>query len=594
MKRCAKGGARLTGLADEHRPGPDARVEVVGATADLGIIREELRGAGTLGSERANPIPLEVCVNATGARPSQGTEKRELFSEDTQTILVLPDAAVISLSAEVAPGQLIFLTNKSNGREVVCQVIRKTCSRPTSCYVELQFTQSQTDFWGVVFPKKSAEAATEPQRTQEEMNLVSAKPAEALAAAPVAEPDAEEVQFLKQEVDALREQLNALTEAKKKEEEEAKKATEEAGKAAAKKTEDEAAAAETANREAAAKPLIKMNLPAAPAGAGTPTSTPARLMEPAAVTPPKPVPTEPPREVLSPAARSAERDAFEDLLPRPELDFSSAPIPGGRPEDDDPHSIYKPLRKDVGIKGAVVTIATVLLLTVGLGLAWYKDLLPIARRKPTSPAARAKTGPLGKSSPVANAQMTSGGESVPTLVGAASPQASDPGGLNGGAVGGPAPGLRGQTTATIAERNTLGSGVTSESRVTEQNAASAGKSGTVSGKRKRGAVKVATQPAVAEPEAAEDGPLVEAKLLRAAKPVYPPNAMRSFITGDVRIAAEVGADGHVRKVVVISGPAALREAAVKAMKQYEYEPATQGGRAVASQVKVTIKFWFDP
>jgi TonB family protein len=546
----------------------------VGATADLGIIREELRGAGPLGSAGGNPIPLEVCVNATGARLGQGTEKRELFSEDTRTILVLPDAAVISLSAEVTPGQLIFLTNKSNGREVVCQVIRKTCSRPTSCYVELQFTEPQTDFWGVVFPEKPAEAATEPQRIQEEKNLVSTKAAEAHAA-PVEEPDAEEVQFLKQEVDALREQLIALTEAKKKEE--------------------EAAAAETAKREAAAKPLIKMNLPAAPAGAEAPTSTPARLIEPATLTPPKPVPTEPPGKVQSPAARSAERDAFEDLLPRPELDFSSAPIPGGRPEDDDPYSIYKPLRKDVGIKGAVVTIATVLLLTLGSGLVWYKDLLPIVWRKPTSPAARAKTGPLGNSSPVANAQMKSSGESVPTVVGAASQQASDTGGLDGGAAGGPAPVLRGQTTATIAERTTPGNGVTSESTVTEQNAASAGKSGTVSRKRKRGAVEVATQPAVAEPEVvADDAPLVEAKLLRAAKPVYPPNAMRSFITGDVRIAAEVGADGHVGKVAVISGPAALREAAVEAMKHYEYEPATKDGKAVASQVKVTIKFWFDP
>jgi len=593
VKRCAKGGARLTELADEHRPGPEARVEVVGATADLGIIREELRGAGPLGSERANPIPLEVCVNATGARLSQGTEKRELFSEDTRTILVLPDAAVISLSAEVTPGQLIFLTNKSNGREVVCQVIRKTCSRPTSCYVELQFTEPQTDFWGVVFPEKPAEAATEAQRMQEEKNLVSAKAAEGHAAAPVEEPDAEEVQFLKQEVDALREQLIALTEAKKKEEEAAKKPTEEAGKTSAKKAEDKAAAAETAKREAAAKPLIKMNLPAAPAGAEARTSTPARLIETEALTPPKSVPTEPPGKVQSPAARSAERDAFEDLLPRPELDFSSAPIPDGRPQDDDPYSIYKPLRKDVGIKGAVVTIATVLLLTLGLGLAWYKDLLPIARRNPTRPAARAKTGPLGKSSPAANAQMKSSGESVPTVVGAASQQAGDVGGLDGGAVGGPAPVLRGQMTATIAERTTPGNGVTSES--TEQNAASAGKSGTVGGKRKRGAVAVATPPAVAEPEAvAEDAPLVEAKLVRAAKPVYPPNAMRSFITGDVRIAAEVGADGHVGKMAVISGPAALREAAVEAMKQYEYEPATKGGKAVASQVKVTIKFWFDP
>jgi len=70
--------------------------------------------------------------------------------------------------------------------------------------------------------------------------------------------------------------------------------------------------------------------------------------------------------------------------------------------------------------------------------------------------------------------------------------------------------------------------------------------------------------------------------------------MRNFITGDVRIAAEVGADGHVGKVTVISGPSALRAAAVEAMQRYEYEPATKGGRPIPSQVTATIKFWFDP
>jgi len=53
-------------------------------------------------------------------------------------------------------------------------------------------------------------------------------------------------------------------------------------------------------------------------------------------------------------------------------------------------------------------------------------------------------------------------------------------------------------------------------------------------------------------------------------------------------------DGRVGKVTVISGPPALREAAVEAMKQYEYEPATKGGKPQPSQITTTIKFWFDP
>jgi hypothetical protein len=42
------------------------------------------------------------------------------------------------------------------------------------------------------------------------------------------------------------------------------------------------------------------------------------------------------------------------------------------------------------------------------------------------------------------------------------------------------------------------------------------------------------------------------------------------------------------------GPQQFRQAAMDALKQYEYEPATQGGKPVASKVTATIKFWFDP
>jgi TonB family protein len=70
--------------------------------------------------------------------------------------------------------------------------------------------------------------------------------------------------------------------------------------------------------------------------------------------------------------------------------------------------------------------------------------------------------------------------------------------------------------------------------------------------------------------------------------------MLNFITGDVRAEAVVEANGRVDKVNILSGPKPLRDAAVEALKQYEYEPATQGGKPVPSRVTVTVKFWFDP
>jgi hypothetical protein len=60
---------------------------------------------------RHNPIAAEIPVNASGSRPKDGGSERELFSEDTETVLTFEDGAVIRLEAKVAPGQLIFLTN---------------------------------------------------------------------------------------------------------------------------------------------------------------------------------------------------------------------------------------------------------------------------------------------------------------------------------------------------------------------------------------------------------------------------------------------------------------------------------------------------
>ncbi len=560
-------------------------MESVEAAADLGNLNEALRGAGAPGSARANPLALEVRVNATGARPSQATEKRELFSEDTQTAVVFPDAAVISLTAAVIPGQLVFLTNKENNREVVCQVVRKRDNRPTSCYVELQFTEPQNDFWGVTFPETSGKALSESPDSPVEPALddaVSAEATEEPAAEPVAAPKTEEVDSLRQEVEALREQLKALTEAKKKEEEEAARKAAEAVRKAQEEA-DAAIAALAAKRDAAAaKPLVRMSLPGpsvAPEPSAAGQAKPAAGQPPPSLEPTQPLP-KPQSKPLAPpenSVRSAERDAFEDLLPKPELDFSNAPIPGERP-DDDRYNIYKPLRKKVGLRDAILTVGATLLLAGAIGFAWYKDMLPMARRNAAPPVAAAKSTPAPKPTTPANApaKVSAPGQtsSVPSSQAPAEPDAK------------------------VSDASAAEAAVTPPKSSTEAPAAAK------AGNRRNAPAgpsknrKTATDPqtpAVEAPEpVAADAPVLPAKLIYAAKPVYPPDAMRNFITGDVRITAEVGPDGHVDKITVISGPPAFRAAAVEAMKQYEYEPATKGGKAIPSQVTATIKFWFDP
>jgi protein TonB len=100
----------------------------------------------------SQPVALEVPVTVNGARAVEGSDKREPFSETTNTVLVLANGAVIRLSASVAPGQLLFLTNQKTRKEVVCQVVKSKHYRSVSGYVELEFTEPVLGFWGMRFP----------------------------------------------------------------------------------------------------------------------------------------------------------------------------------------------------------------------------------------------------------------------------------------------------------------------------------------------------------------------------------------------------------------------------------------------------------
>src|SRR5712671_635642 len=101
---------------------------------------------------KQQPVALEVPVTVNGARTVEGSDKREPFSESTKTVLVFGNGAVIRLSASVAPGQLLFLTNEKTKKEVVCQVVKSKNYRNVSGYVELEFTESAVGFWGMRFP----------------------------------------------------------------------------------------------------------------------------------------------------------------------------------------------------------------------------------------------------------------------------------------------------------------------------------------------------------------------------------------------------------------------------------------------------------
>jgi general secretion pathway protein A len=81
--------------------------------------------------------------------------------------------------------------------------------------------------------------------------------------------------------------------------------------------------------------------------------------------------------------------------------------------------------------------------------------------------------------------------------------------------------------------------------------------------------------------------VVPATLIRRIEPKYP---KQTAIEGVVQLTATVNERGEVEQVKADSGPAALAQAAVAAVEQWQYAPATVNGAPVKSSTKVTVKF----
>ncbi len=75
------------------------------------------------------------------------------------------------------------------------------------------------------------------------------------------------------------------------------------------------------------------------------------------------------------------------------------------------------------------------------------------------------------------------------------------------------------------------------------------------------------------------------RLIHRVEPDYPPDARTQHVEGTVILDAEIKENGHVGTVAVLSGNEVLAEAAVRAVKQWRYQPARN-----ASQTRVDFSF----
>jgi len=86
------------------------------------------------------------------------------------------------------------------------------------------------------------------------------------------------------------------------------------------------------------------------------------------------------------------------------------------------------------------------------------------------------------------------------------------------------------------------------------------------------------------------GMVKEPRPIKVVPPVYPPLASKARISGTVLLEATLTAQGKVEEIKVISGHPLLVEAAIKCLKQWEYEPTYLDGVAVPVVLTARVHF----
>ncbi len=73
-------------------------------------------------------------------------------------------------------------------------------------------------------------------------------------------------------------------------------------------------------------------------------------------------------------------------------------------------------------------------------------------------------------------------------------------------------------------------------------------------------------------------------------PAYPRLAQMAKVEGDVLIQAVIGPDGRVREARILRSISLLDEAALEAVRAWEYSPTLLNGQPVPVIITVTVRF----
>ena len=87
--------------------------------------------------------------------------------------------------------------------------------------------------------------------------------------------------------------------------------------------------------------------------------------------------------------------------------------------------------------------------------------------------------------------------------------------------------------------------------------------------------------------------VMRAQLIKMVMPKYSPLAAQAHLTGSVLFHVILAKDGTVTQIDIVSGHPLLVQAALDAVKQWQYEPTLLNGEAVEVDTTVTVNFQLD-
>ena len=544
---------------------------------------------------RADAVSLDVPVKLHGSRVTAmraGVPQTEPFEEQTSTMIVFPHGGVVRLTTTVTVGQMLVLTNLRTNQDAICRVVKARAYSNTQAYVELEFTHRLAGYWGVHFPE------------DEEESRLPAKPVAETEKKPASIPP------VTMKIETLPKPPTAPPR------------MESAFASFGSKEDVQPSASQTDSKP-----------PAAPVTSVRPAIA-ATLAAPVAQTPSAAQDAPP----AKPAQLLSSQNALDSLPVENEIDLDSEP--------EGPHAASTSLSSFTG--GASIRAANLrtpdfgahlnsssashghseapgggtwkwvaacaLFAVLGMaGGALYFRQQGSLKPQPAVPAAAAPVNSApeaAENSTPAAGNFSSGTTNLPDTQTVAPPElasvnerATHPAAPVQPAIEAPhspsssasrpaasvsasgptsAPANFAASKARPVVRKSGNNEVSAPAPTVSSVPTSSGLSDVLGGSNS------ALPPPPVQPRVS--GQLVAPKLAKSVAPLYPSAARAANVSGNVVITAQVDKFGNVGATKVISGPVALQLAAINAVKQWKYSPATLDGESVASEVTVTIKF----